>query len=116
MGFQIALDDFGTGYCSFMSLRELPVDIIKVDRSYIRDLATDDVARILVSSLGELSRALGISLVAEGVETEIERDLAKAAGCSQLQGYLIARPMPLEHAMDFVHQRQPKERVLKLVS
>lgn len=115
MGFQIALDDFGTGYCSYTSLRELPVDIIKVDRSYTRDLATDHVARILVSSLGELSRALGISLVAEGVETEIERELAKAAGCSQFQGYLIARPMPLSQATEFMRKAEPPTR-LKLVS
>ncbi|UCI29556.1 putative bifunctional diguanylate cyclase/phosphodiesterase [Mesorhizobium sp. B4-1-4] len=94
LGFHIALDDFGTGHCGFNYLKALPIDIIKIDRSYIRSLAHDQVAQIFVSALGQIARIQDVTIVAEGVETAEEFALAKAAGCNRFQGYYFGRPTP----------------------
>ena len=92
MGFRIALDDFGTGHCGFNYLKTLPIDSIKIDRSYIQSLGHDPVARVFVSALAEIARIQDITIVAEGIETEDELVLARTAGCDRFQGYHIARP------------------------
>jgi EAL domain-containing protein (putative c-di-GMP-specific phosphodiesterase class I) len=94
LGFRIALDDFGTGHCGFNYLKTLPMDSIKIDRSYIRSLAHDQVAQIFVSALAQIARTQNVTIVAEGVETVEEFALAKAAGCNRFQGYLFGRPVP----------------------
>ncbi|MCT8998442.1 putative bifunctional diguanylate cyclase/phosphodiesterase [Chelativorans intermedius] len=94
MGFQIALDDFGTGHCGFNYLKELPIDCIKIDRSYIRELGERSIAQVFVSALTQVARLQGLTIVAEGIETEAEFELAKAAGCNQFQGFLLGRPQP----------------------
>jgi len=94
MGFRIALDDFGTGYCGFNYLKSLPIDCVKIDRSYIHSLGDDEVAQVFVASLSQIGRILGLTIVAEGIEDETERSRALASGCDRLQGYLICRPMP----------------------
>lgn len=96
MGFRIALDDFGTGHCGFNYLTTLPIDSIKIDRSYIRNLASDPIAQIFVAALARIARIRNFTIVAEGVETEEEFLLAKAAGCDRFQGYYICRPEPIE--------------------
>jgi diguanylate cyclase (GGDEF)-like protein len=96
MGFRIALDDFGTGHCGFNYLTQLPIDSIKVDRSYIRALASDPVASVFTSALCQIARLLDLTIVAEGVETENEFALARAAGCDRFQGYYFGRPGSLE--------------------
>lgn len=95
MGFRVALDDFGTGHCGFNYLTKLPIDSIKVDRSYVRSLASDPVASVFTSALCQIARVLDLTIVAEGVETEEEFALAKAAGCNRFQGYFFGRPAPL---------------------
>ncbi|MGX7874212.1 EAL domain-containing protein [Mesorhizobium sp. ORM6] len=90
----MALDDFGTGHCGFNYLKTLPIDIIKIDRSYIRSLAHDQVAQIFVSALAQIARIQDVTIVAEGVETAEEFALAKAAGCNRFQGYFLGRPAP----------------------
>ncbi|AZO44747.1 GGDEF and EAL domain-containing protein [Mesorhizobium sp. M7D.F.Ca.US.005.01.1.1] len=94
LGFHIALDDFGTGHCGFNYLKTLPIDSIKIDRSYIRSLAHDQVAQIFVSALAQIARIQDVTIVAEGVETQEEFALAKAAGCNRFQGYFFGRPAP----------------------
>ncbi len=94
MGIRIALDDFGTGFCGFEYLRHLPVDCIKIDRSYIARLGDSDTDNVFVSALASLAGAMRLSVVAEGIETERQFLLAKAAGCTLFQGYHLARPMP----------------------
>lgn len=94
LGFHIALDDFGTGHCGFNYLKTLPIDSIKIDRSYIRSLAYDQVAQIFVSALAQIARIQDVTIVAEGVETQEEFALAKAAGCNRFQGYFFGRPVP----------------------
>lgn len=101
MGFRVALDDFGTGFCGFNYLKSLPIDAIKIDRSYIQSLSHDEVARVFVSALTQIAAIQHLVIVAEGVETEAELTLAKAAGCARFQGYYIARPAPKEQLNRF---------------
>ncbi|MER8696532.1 EAL domain-containing protein [Mesorhizobium opportunistum] len=99
LGFHIALDDFGTGHCGFNYLKTLPIDTIKIDRSYIRSLAHDQVAQIFVSALAQIARIQDVTIVAEGVETQEEFALARAAGCNRFQGYFFGRPAPRDKAL-----------------
>jgi len=94
MGFQIALDDFGTGHCGFNYIKALPIDCIKIDRSYIRSLGDDRIAQVFVNAITEIARIQDLTIVAEGIETEIEFEFAKAAGCSRFQGFLFGQPQP----------------------
>ncbi|MET3587812.1 Amt family ammonium transporter [Pseudorhizobium tarimense] len=95
MGFGIALDDFGTGYSSLSYLSRYPFDTIKIDRSFVSNLATTDNAPVIVRSIIELGAGLGMKIVAEGVETIEEALFLAQAGCDELQGYLLGRPKPL---------------------
>ncbi len=95
LGVHIALDDFGTGYSSLSLLRDLPVSAVKIDRSFVTPIAVDHTAIAIVRSVIGLCRELGITTVAEGVETEEQLTALRALGCSQAQGYLIGRPAPV---------------------
>lgn len=95
MGAHIALDDFGTGHFGFNSLSLLPIDAIKIDQSYIQAMAADETAGILVAAIGSIGRSRSIAVVAEGIETEEQLILARTAGCTIFQGYLLGRPVPL---------------------
>jgi len=92
-GIRIALDDFGTGYSSMNYLRRYRVDKLKIDRSFISELGQSGSARAIVGAMVDLGRALGLTVTAEGVETEEQRDILALIGCHELQGYLMARPM-----------------------
>ena len=95
-GFGIALDDFGTGYSSLGYLLRLPVSKIKIDRSFVQALPADLKSASIVHALVAMGRALGLKVVAEGVETKAQRSFLRAAGCHVLQGYLFGAPMPAE--------------------
>jgi diguanylate cyclase (GGDEF)-like protein len=95
-GVQIALDDFGTGYSNLRALMHLPIQTVKLDRSLIADVARNPRVSRLVGSMLHTARALGVSIVAEGVEDEGQALFLRAAGCDRMQGYLFARPMPAE--------------------
>ncbi|MCW5636456.1 MAG: bifunctional diguanylate cyclase/phosphodiesterase [Rubrivivax sp.] len=92
-GFHVSIDDFGTGHSSLAVLRRLPAAELKVDRSFIVDLASSASARSIVEAIMSVARTLGLRVVAEGVETEAQRDILVRMGCDELQGYLFARPM-----------------------
>ena len=91
-GVRIALDDFGSGYSSIGYLRHLPIHAIKLDRSLTCDVVSDSRARAIVSAINEIAKALGVGLLAEGVETEAQALMLGRAGCSYLQGFLFGRP------------------------
>jgi EAL domain-containing protein (putative c-di-GMP-specific phosphodiesterase class I) len=96
LGVRIAIDDFGTGYSSLSYLRRLPADTIKIDRSFVIDLAQDGASRTLVSSIIELARSLQLDVVAEGVEDAAQRSVLQSLQCSHAQGFLFARPQPAD--------------------
>jgi EAL domain-containing protein (putative c-di-GMP-specific phosphodiesterase class I) len=93
-GVRISLDDFGTGYSSLSYLRSFPFDKIKIDRSFVTDLATRDDSMAIVRAVTGLGKSLGIVTTAEGVETEAQFDLLRREGCTQAQGYLFSKPRP----------------------
>jgi diguanylate cyclase (GGDEF)-like protein/PAS domain S-box-containing protein len=94
-GVRIAIDDFGTGFSSLARLQRLPVDIIKLDREFVRDIGDQPGARTMATAIFELSKAIGASIVAEGVETEAQAATLRDIGYESAQGFLFARPMPL---------------------
>ncbi|NRF66905.1 EAL domain-containing protein [Aquincola sp. S2] len=94
LGLRLVVDDFGTGYSSLAYLKHLRPSKIKIDRSFVRDLPADEDDRVLVRAIVQLARALGIAVVAEGVETEPQREFLCGIGCTALQGFLLARPQP----------------------
>ncbi|MDO9713138.1 putative bifunctional diguanylate cyclase/phosphodiesterase [Paracraurococcus lichenis] len=95
LGVRIALDDFGTGYSSLSTLRAFPFDKIKVDRSFVRDLASSTESAAIVRAVLGLGHGLGLPVIAEGVETEEQRRALAESGCADIQGYLIGRPAPI---------------------
>jgi EAL domain-containing protein (putative c-di-GMP-specific phosphodiesterase class I) len=92
-GIQVSLDDFGTGYSSLSYLQKFDIDFIKIDQSFVRHLVPACTDLALCKAIIVMAHALGMKVVAEGVETEQQRDLLAAAGCDYAQGYLFARPM-----------------------
>jgi diguanylate cyclase (GGDEF)-like protein len=93
LGVHVSIDDFGTGHSSLATLRRLPAQEIKIDRAFVADVATDADAKAIVGAVLTMARALGLRVVAEGVETPAQRDLLVQMGCDELQGYLFAKPM-----------------------
>ena len=94
VGATVALDDFGTGYSSLTHLRELPIDRVKIDRSFVGSCLDDQSASAILVAVTHLAHDLGMKVVAEGVETQEQLEFVKAAGCDAVQGYYLARPMP----------------------
>ncbi len=93
-GFRIALDDFGTGYSSLSYLRKLPLSTLKIDRSFIQDMGSDDASLSIVKTIVQLAHNLKLDLVAEGVEEETQALQLLTMGCHQAQGYLYYKPLP----------------------
>jgi diguanylate cyclase (GGDEF)-like protein/PAS domain S-box-containing protein len=97
LGVRLCIDDFGTGYSSLSYLHELPIDALKIDRSFVQAMGEDERKIKIVQSILLLGKGLGIEVVAEGVETEAQAEALRRLGCELAQGYLFARPVPLEH-------------------
>ncbi len=93
VGVHLSIDDFGTGYSNLSCLRKLPAEELKIDRSFVQDLATSADARAIVDAVVKLAQAIGLKVVAEGVETEEQQEILRQLGCHELQGYLFAKPM-----------------------
>jgi EAL domain-containing protein (putative c-di-GMP-specific phosphodiesterase class I) len=95
-GVRLAIDDFGTGYSSLAYLRDLPVDTVKVDKSFVDGIVGAEIDRELIKTIISLASRLGLDTVAEGVEGEEQAALLSSIGCSRMQGFLFARPMPAD--------------------
>lgn len=93
---KLALDDFGTGYSSLHYLKKLPVDILKIDRSFISDIDYDEDEFTIVKALIEVAHRLGMTVIAEGVETEQQKEKLRTMNCDHIQGYVFSKPLPSE--------------------
>lgn len=93
MGVRFALDDYGTGYSNLSYLKKLPIDVLKLDRSFIRGLTVDRYDQAIVKSTITLARHLGLELIAEGVETQEQLDMLRTWRCTRVQGYVISPPL-----------------------
>lgn len=108
-GVRLGLDDFGTGFSSLAHLRELPIDVVKIDRSFVANLSNDGVTRELTASLVGLCEALALEVILEGVETAEQSDLIEQLGGRMAQGYLFHRPMTEEQLLDLLAVSRPRE-------
>ena len=108
-GMQIALDDFGTGYSAMSYLKRFAIDYIKIDQSFVRDMTVDSSDRAIAEAIIVMAHRLGMKVVAEGIETEEQYALLKAAGCDFGQGYLFAKPMPVGQFIPLVGDLMPPE-------
>ena len=106
LGVRIAIDDFGTGFSSLARLRWLPIDILKVDKSFVDEVDTDVQGRAMVRAVVQLAEALALDIVAEGVERATQRDALIELGCRLGQGYLFARPMPAPELAEVLLERR----------
>nr|WP_249116072.1 EAL domain-containing protein [Azoarcus sp. L1K30] len=95
-GVQVSIDDFGTGYSAMSYLKKFDIDYLKIDRSFVRDLTTDASDLAIAEAMIVMAHKLGMKVVAEGVETDAQRDLLRSAGCDYAQGYLFSRPLPAD--------------------
>ncbi len=113
-GVKLAIDDFGTGYSNLGYLKRFPIDRLKVDQSFIRHLEREPVNVEIVRAIAALGKSMSLELVAEGVETDIEMDLAQSSGCEFVQGYRFSKPLPADQLEAWVKERNLTQVVISL--
>jgi EAL domain-containing protein (putative c-di-GMP-specific phosphodiesterase class I) len=102
LGITLSIDDFGTGYSSMAMVRELPIDALKIDRSFVREIGRDAEGKAIINAIIALGRALDLIVVAEGVETKEQEEFLREQKCDEEQGYLISVPLPAEEFAAFL--------------
>jgi EAL domain-containing protein (putative c-di-GMP-specific phosphodiesterase class I) len=107
LGVRLAIDDFGTGYSSLSYLRELPIDVLKIDRSFVEGITASQRRLALAQGIVGIAGTLGMAVVAEGIETGEQRELLAQMGCEYGQGYLLARPMPWQDGQRLMRTNRP---------
>jgi EAL domain-containing protein (putative c-di-GMP-specific phosphodiesterase class I) len=107
LGVRIALDDFGSGYSNLTYLQRFPLDKLKIDKSFVSALGTSSNGGVIIQAIVALGRALGLTVLVEGVETEQQRVLLRLAGCDEMQGFLFARPAPAKAIDRLLAQAKP---------
>ena len=110
LGFEVEMDDFGSGYSSLNMLSDMPIDVLKMDMKFIRNIETSATDRRLVSLILDIGRYLQVPVVAEGVETEGQFDLLRKDGCDLVQGYYFSRPLPPEEFELLIQREMEIER------
>jgi diguanylate cyclase (GGDEF)-like protein len=101
-GIQLALDDFGTGYSSLAYLKHFPIDVVKIDRAFVKDLDGNIESRAIAAAIIAMAHALGLKVVAEGVETQGQLSILRSLQCDTIQGYYFAKPLPLTQFVEFI--------------
>jgi EAL domain-containing protein (putative c-di-GMP-specific phosphodiesterase class I) len=107
IGASVSLDDFGTGYSSLSYLKRFPVDVVKIDRSFVRDVVVDPDDAALTSAIISIARALRLRVVAEGVETEAQRQFLRERGCDEMQGFLFSPPVTADAIAGLLRAQRP---------
>jgi len=106
-GVRIAIDDFGTGYSSLAYLKNLPVNTLKIDRSFLSDTVPDEQDKQIITAIVALAHSMDLEVVAEGVETEAQRTFLKALACNEMQGYLFSKPVPADETLGILRDNDP---------
>ena len=114
-GFWISIDDFGTGYSSLNYLKHLPLDTLKIDKSFLRDILTDNYDKTIVKTIIAMAHSMDLKVTAEGVETQDQLDLLREYSCDEMQGYLFSRPMPATDVTELL-RKKPDDAEVKFAS
>jgi EAL domain-containing protein (putative c-di-GMP-specific phosphodiesterase class I) len=106
-GIRLAIDDFGTGYSSMSLMKQFPIDTIKIDRSFVRDLAEDSEDQAITEAIIRMGKALGMMVIAEGVETTEQETFLRDHACDEMQGFLFSKPVPPQQLADLLRPAPP---------
>jgi EAL domain-containing protein (putative c-di-GMP-specific phosphodiesterase class I) len=106
-GIRLAIDDFGTGYSSMSLMKQFPIDTIKIDRSFVRDLPVDSEDQAIAQAIISMGKALGMTVIAEGVETVEQEAFLRSHACDEMQGFLFSKPLPAKQMADLLRAETP---------